>query len=120
MAFRVAGEAREEVIAYLRERELVTNVYRERYLPVILAGGATVDAVAYVVDRTHPQYAGALHADQAAAFISGAVGQAGPNEDYVFNTVEHLRALGIRDHWLEEVAARLKREPERGPVPVPV
>ena len=35
--------------------------------------------------------------------MSGAVGQAGPNEEYVLNTLEHLKALGIRDHWLEEV-----------------
>ena len=30
LAFRVPGELRDEVIAYLRERELVTNVYLER------------------------------------------------------------------------------------------
>ena len=26
------------------------------------------------------------------------------NEDYVLSTLEHLQALGIRDHWLEGVA----------------
>jgi glutathione-specific gamma-glutamylcyclotransferase len=36
--------------------------------------------------------------------VKGAVGLSGTNEDYVFNTVEHLEALGIRDHWLESVA----------------
>ncbi|TIT65075.1 MAG: gamma-glutamylcyclotransferase, partial [Mesorhizobium sp.] len=30
LAFRVPGELRDEVIAYLRERELVTSVYLER------------------------------------------------------------------------------------------
>ena len=25
----------------------------------------------------------------------------------MLNTVEHLKALGIRDHWLEEVAERV-------------
>jgi cation transport protein ChaC len=107
LAFRVPGELHDEVVAYLRERELVTNVYLERLLKVRLEGGATVEALSYVVDRTHRQYAGRLDVGHAAAVVNGASGQSGANEDYVRNTVEHLEALGIRDHWLEAVAARL-------------
>jgi glutathione-specific gamma-glutamylcyclotransferase len=104
LAFRVPGDLREEVIAYLRERELVTNVYLERTVKIRLDGGATVEAVAYIVDRGHEQYAGALDPAHAASVVRGAVGQSGNNEDYVLSTLEHLEALGIRDHWLEEVA----------------
>ena len=43
----------------------------------------------------------------------GAVGQAGRNEEYVLNTVEHLQALGIRDHWLEEVGRLVSRRRAR-------
>ncbi|MBZ9699819.1 MULTISPECIES: gamma-glutamylcyclotransferase [unclassified Mesorhizobium] len=107
LAFRVPGELRDEVIAYLRERELVTNVYLERMLNVRLDGGGTVEAVAYIVDRNHEQYAGALDAAHAADVVRGAVGQSGNNEDYVSSTLDHLRALGIRDHWLEDVARRI-------------
>jgi cation transport protein ChaC len=107
LAFRVAGHLREEVIGYLRERELVTMVYLERTLAVRLEGGGAVDAIAYVVDRDHRQYAGSLDEAAAASMVLGAQGQSGPNETYVTNTVEHLRALGIRDHWLEAVARRL-------------
>ncbi|TIM64294.1 MAG: hypothetical protein E5Y60_23375, partial [Mesorhizobium sp.] len=72
LAFRVPGDLRNEVITYLRERELVTNVYLERMLSIRLdkgdtreadkggvenggetGGGETVEAVAYVVDRSH-------------------------------------------------------------------
>lgn len=119
LAFRVPGDLRNEVITYLRERELVTNVYVERMLSIRLDegggengrgktdGGETVSAVAYVVDRSHEQYAGALDAADAATVVRGAVGQSGKNEDYVSSTLEHLEALGIRDHWLEEVAERI-------------
>ena len=103
LAFRVPIELREEVLAYLRDRELVTNVYLERTLPIRLEGGDSVDAVAYIADRSHAQYAGGLDEAAAARIVSGSIGQAGPNEDYVLNTVAHLQALGIRDHWLEEV-----------------
>ena len=96
------------MLAYLRERELVTNVYLEKRLPVRLTTGETVPAVSFVVDRAHVQYAGRLDVEEAARTISGAIGQSGPNEDYVHNTVEHLKALGISDHWLEGVAARIR------------
>ncbi|KQU96189.1 gamma-glutamyl cyclotransferase [Mesorhizobium sp. Root695] len=107
LAFRVPGDLRDEAITYLRERELVTNVYLERLLKIRLDGGSTVDAVAYIVDRQHEQYAGALDAADAAAVVRGAVGQSGNNEDYVLSTLEHLEALGIRDHWLEDVARQV-------------
>ena len=112
LAFRVPGDLRDEVITYLRERELVTSVYLERTLKVRLDktgtnGGGTVEAVAYIVDRQHEQYAGGLDAAHAASVVRGAVGQSGNNEDYVLSTLEHLKALGIRDHWLEEVARRV-------------
>lgn len=107
MAFRVAGSSREAVIAYLREREQVTGVYLERTLPLRLQSGEKTEAVAYIADRTHRQYAGALAATDAAAVVAGAVGQAGDNGAYVLNTIEHLQALGIRDRWLEEVSGRI-------------
>jgi cation transport protein ChaC len=107
MAFRVAGDSREAVIGYLREREQVNSVYLERTLPLRLESGESVAAVAYVADRTHAQYAGALDAAEAASLVSGSVGQSGQNEAYVFSTVEHLQAMGIRDHRLEDVAGRI-------------
>jgi len=107
LAFRVPGELRDEVVGYLRARELVTQVYLERILPARLDSGEQVSAMTYIVDRRHAQYAGALDVEDAAGRVSGSVGVSGPNEEYVFNTVTHLKALGIRDHWLESVAGRL-------------
>jgi cation transport protein ChaC len=113
MAYRVPMELRDEVMAYLHERELVTSVYLERVLPVRLAGGPRVEAICYVVDRAHAQYAGPLAEAEAAAIVRGAVGQSGRNEDYVLSTVAHLAALGISDHWMEAVA-RLVGDPRSG------
>jgi len=107
LAFRVPVDLHDEVLAYLRERELVTNVYLERVLPIRLDSGAIEQAVAYVVDRKHVQYAGGLDAAHAARQIAGSVGASGANEEYVFNTLAHLSALGIRDQWLESVGERL-------------
>jgi glutathione-specific gamma-glutamylcyclotransferase len=104
VAFRVENHLREAVIAYLRERELVSHAYKERFLRARLDNGRLIQALSYVVDRGHEQYSGPLTVEQAAQRVKGAAGKSGTNEDYLFNTVEHLDALGIRDHWLEMVA----------------
>ena len=109
MAFSIAADERDEVLAYLRERELVTNVYLEKTLPIRLADGRRVTAVAYIVDRNHQQYAGALDAIEAAHIVESSVGQSGPNDAYLFNTLAHLREMGIRDQWLEQVAGEIER-----------
>lgn len=108
MAFRVPGELEGEVIDYLRQRELVTNVYLERRLGIRLADGRNVEAVTYICDRHHEQYAGSLSVQDAASIVAGAAGRSGPNEDYVFNTVDHLRKMGIRDSWLENVLDQIR------------
>lgn len=103
VAFRVEPHKRDDVIAYLRERELVTYAYLERFVKITLPDGRKGEALTYVIDRSHEQYAGSLSEAEAARRVMGAVGKSGTNEDYVLNTIEHLQALGIRDHWLEEV-----------------
>lgn len=109
VAFRVAPENREETVEYLRERELVTHVYLERSLPVRLDDGRRVQALTYVVDRSHHQYGGAVSVEEAAMIVNQAAGVSGPNPVYVANTVAHLRDMGIRDQWLEQVVAEIER-----------
>jgi glutathione-specific gamma-glutamylcyclotransferase len=107
MAFRVKAEDGAAVIAYLRERELVTNVYTERTLAVRLADGRAVHAVAFVVDRGHGQYAGNLSIEHAAEVVARGHGRSGANADYVRSSLKEIQALGLRDRWLEAVVARL-------------
>ena len=112
VAFRVTQRDRELVLAYLRERELVTNVYKEVHRAVWLLDRAprSVTAVTYVVDRDHVQYAGKLPRERQLAHVRDAVGQAGANAQYVISTVRHLRALGIRDDRLEWLTKALGGE----------
>lgn len=109
VAFRVAAKRREATLAYLRERELVTSVYVERSVIVRFAEGASALALAYVVDRAHPQYAGRLSVAEATRLVSAARGASGDNPDYVRNTYEHLLAHGIFDERLAAVTRQLDR-----------
>ena len=105
-AYRVSAADRAAVQDYLYAREMVTPVYRPLELPVHLTG-RVVSALAFVVDRAHPQYAGALESDHAASVVAGAKGASGPNPEYVLNTHEHLRALGIHDPHLNRICTHL-------------
>lgn len=115
MAFAVDPALEAEVLACLDAREQPTEVYLRRRLAVELPeSGATVEAWAYVVRRDHPQYAGRLSIDERLALIRQGRGRSGACVDYVLDTLEQLRALGIHDPELEEIAARLAADGERG------
>jgi cation transport protein ChaC len=107
VAFRVAAQEAAETVAYLRAREQVTGVYRERRLPVRLDGGSKVEALAYVVDRRHPQYAGRLPEAELLRLVRQGVGVSGPNPDYVRQTQAHLVEMGVIDPVLAHLARAL-------------
>ncbi|MGO8799744.1 MAG: gamma-glutamylcyclotransferase [Roseiarcus sp.] len=108
VAFHVAAAKRALTIDYLRQRELVTRVYLERYVLAHLSGGGAVRAMTYVADRSHPQYAGRLERDELLRLVTRGHGQSGPNVDYVLNTEAHLRESGVADPTLEWLAAQLR------------
>jgi glutathione-specific gamma-glutamylcyclotransferase len=109
VAFRVAPERRDATLAYLREREQVTDVYVEAIRPVSLLDGSgrELEALCYIVDRGHPQYAGRLSTENQAHLVRSAAGLSGTNIDYVLNTVRHLEEAGIHDVELMALAERL-------------
>jgi cation transport protein ChaC len=111
IAFRVLGEKRESVMQYLRERELVTDVYREVWRPVRLEGRherETMTALTYLVDRQHEQYAGVLSREEVLRYVRDGVGRSGINSDYVINTAKHLASLGIKDPVLAWLGKELR------------
>jgi cation transport protein ChaC len=113
-AFGVLPAREAEVLAYLDEREQVGGVYvyDRLHLPVRLEPDAVaVPAWCYVARPDHPDYAGDLPEEAIAARIAGAAGVAGSNRDYVANTLEHLRAMGIHEPSLERLAAALGAAP---------
>ncbi|HSI41943.1 MAG TPA: gamma-glutamylcyclotransferase [Xanthobacteraceae bacterium] len=109
VAFRVATADRTATIAYLREREQVTHIYREAVRRVWLKDGSgrNVPALCYLVDNAHPQYAGRLSLEERVRLVRRGHGHGGPNPDYVRATLEHLAELGIADAELTALVERL-------------
>ena len=92
MAYRVAEAEWPATYAYLLEREQPTETYIEARRTLHLADGRRVEALVFLSDIHHPQWAGRLSLERQAELISGAVGLSGRNEDYLKDLVEHLRA----------------------------
>lgn len=109
VGFRVLADQADEVLAYLRERELISSAYIEQRHKINFHEGGAAEAVCYVIDRTHEQYRGALSLVEQAEIIATAVGGAGPNVEYLVNTVAHLADLGIADTDLEHLAMLVAR-----------
>ena len=110
VAFEVAPENWNDTIAYLRAREQVTSVYLERRKTVtLIESKRTVEAVTYVVDRAHCQYAGVLDEEALERHVRLGRGVSGHCTDYVMNTHAHLREMRIRDPALERLALRLNQ-----------
>ena len=107
LAYRVTAADTAPTLAYLRARELVTHVYRERVLAVSLANGQNVNALTYVVDTRHPQYAKGLTQAATMEHIRNGRGISGDNADYVIQTHTRLQLLGVRDARLAAIVTAL-------------
>lgn len=104
VAFRVEAAKTDYVRKYLQEREQVTSVYVERMASVTLVDSVQrVEALCFVVDRKHHQYAGTRDFETQVDLITHGVGQSGPNPEYLESTVGHLDEAGIADKELNRL-----------------
>jgi cation transport protein ChaC len=102
-AFRAAESDWPEVYAYLLEREQPTETYIEARRAVRLADGRRVEALVFLSDVRHAQWAGTLSLERQAELIAGARGLSGPNIEYLRDLVHHLREEGVRDTAMERL-----------------
>jgi glutathione-specific gamma-glutamylcyclotransferase len=121
IAYRVPVKERGATVAYLRAREQVTSVYRECMRPIWLKSRPErrVQALCYMVDRGHVQYAGRLSLEQQLHHVRQGHGHSGANRDYVIATVGALEQLGYRETDLHLLAERLAGPHEASAASVP-
>ena len=107
LALRPRPEEAERVLEEVRGRELVSDAYEERRVPLRLEDGRVVESVAFVVRRGHRQHA-CVDLDTQARTIAGARGERGPNMDYLANTARELRRIGLPDPEIESLLDRAR------------
>jgi cation transport protein ChaC len=115
VVFRIAEAAVETELDILWKREMFTGAYRPTWVTA-RSGSESVAAITFVINRENNRYAGRLPDDTVARHIATAAGPMGPCCDYLFETVRHLAALGIRDPGLEAMAGKVhaRRAPADG------
>lgn len=106
LAYKVSDENWQATLHYVRERELITEIYHEVVLPVE-AAGQFIEAVTYIVDHNHSQFAAVKSAADTLAMVRQGHGSSGSCVEYVVNTVQHLRDMKVHDAELEELAREL-------------
>ncbi len=105
-AFRIpAHQVRTELMLIWR-REMTMGSYEARWVNAI-AGGQSVRALAFVINRKGWQYAGKLPEDEVVEVLAHARGRLGSAAEYLFQTVDCLRANGVQDAPLFALAERV-------------
>src|SRR5690606_31975793 len=112
MAYHVAADAAEAVLALLDYRE--KGGYRLERLPLSLSpgNGATgLMALVYIATPDNPNYLGPAPVSAIARQVRDACGPSGPNIEYVRRLAESLRAIGAEDRHVFDIEDIL-RKPE--------
>jgi glutathione-specific gamma-glutamylcyclotransferase len=121
IAFLVADAEVAGVLQNLWDREMPRQVYSPRVMQIDLGEGGKSRALTFVADRAHEAYMGRMDVDDIARTIADCSGARGPNADYLFNTLRHLEAIGIRERRLDELGSAVQalQEPRRERNPPP-
>lgn len=108
VAFRVREEEEDQVLAALRERELISSAYYEDTLKTVLDDGSEVETLAYIIDRSHVQYCN-FDLETQAQMIARSTGGRGPNPEYLYNTASHLDEMKIKDDDMAWLVQRVRQ-----------
>ncbi|HSN98633.1 MAG TPA: gamma-glutamylcyclotransferase [Candidatus Nanopelagicales bacterium] len=108
MAYQVADERLDEVLATLDHRE--QGGYERHRIPLTLAGEdeARREALVYVATPENPNYLGPAPLADIAQQVLSSRGPSGPNVEYVLRLAEALAEMGAEDEHVAELARRVR------------
>lgn len=104
--FRVADHNVDSVLRDLDHRE--KGGYDRISVEATFAAGDAITAVTWIAAPDNPYHLGQADLPAMLEQIRAAVGPSGPNIEYVLRLSDTLRALGIDDPHVEEIAAALR------------
>jgi cation transport protein ChaC len=106
VVFRIRAEHARNELRLLWRREMVLGSYCPRWLKVT-TGEHELSAIAFIVNRNHPSYAGRLPLETVLKTMVGTRGYLGTPAEYLHETVRGLLAHGVRDAYLMEIRKRI-------------
>lgn len=108
VAYRLAEGTETTELDVLWRREMVANAYRPVWTIARTPSGPEA-VIAFSANRGHERYAPGLDDERVVHHLATGAGPMGRCCDYLFDTVAHLRQLGIRDRRLEALEARVRQ-----------
>lgn len=114
VALRIAEDKLQEELEVVWSREMLGGSYRPAWLRLVGPDQQRFSAIAFVMRRESPRYAGRLSTDDAAQQIAKASGPLGPCAEYLQNTVEAMDAMGLSDGPMHALWDRVKTFLESG------
>ena len=107
VAYRIARQAAASELDVIWRREMFTMAYRPVWVNAHTPDGP-LPAIAFAANRGHERYSPRMQPEAIARYLATGAGPMGRCCDYLFDTVEHLRRLGIRDRRLESLEAKVR------------
>lgn len=99
LVYRIPAHQAHAVLDRLWAREMPLTVYEPRWLPCPTPHGR-VRALAFTLDKQHPNYTGTLSEARLREIFRHAAGRFGSTRDYAEQTLQALRDKGIEDRAL--------------------
>jgi cation transport protein ChaC len=106
IAYRIPLNNIEQELKIIWNREMIGGSYVPKIVKLHTVDARKrniIPAIAFVMNRSHENYAGKLDPKVIAKVIASAEGPLGKCRDYLFNTVNHLDDLGLSDKKLSEL-----------------
>jgi cation transport protein ChaC len=107
VAYRIAAKAALTELDVLWRREMASRSYRAVWINLHMRHGIE-PGIAFAVNRAHERYVPRLDTESIARYIATGRGTNGDCCDYLFDTVDHLNELGIRDRRMEALERRVR------------
>ena len=108
LAFRIPAPCVDGESRLLWRREMITGAYCPALMPLRTPQGSLASALVLTANTAHPQYRAHLTLQATAATIARACGRMGSNRDYLDQLVAQCEVLGITDHYVQELAERVR------------
>jgi cation transport protein ChaC len=108
VALRLSPSTVDRELKLIWIREMVLGSYKPIWAPVTLFGGTRVQAIVFAADEHSKQYQADSSLETIEPLIRSANGEFGSNAGYVHKLRSSLRALGLRDTFIDQLSTRLR------------
>ncbi len=100
MCFRIAPEKVKTELMKVWKREMFAGTYIPKWVKVKI-NQSYISAVTFVINKKHDHYLPNLEFKEVVKRVVRAKGKRGSCQDYVKNTIKHLKKFGLRDKYLD-------------------